>query len=35
MPAREVAGCVPFPAGELSSHMTGTEIDINGGNHIH
>jgi NAD(P)-dependent dehydrogenase (short-subunit alcohol dehydrogenase family) len=33
--AREVAGCALFLASGLSSYVTGTEIDINGGSHIH
>ena len=33
--AHEVAGCVVFLASELSSYVTGSEIDINGGSHIH
>ena len=33
--AHEVAGCVVFLASELSSSVTGSEIDINGGSHIH
>ena len=33
--AREVAGCALFLASELSSYVTGSEIDINGGSHIH
>ncbi len=33
--AEEVAGCVLFLASELSSYVTGSEIDINGGSHIH
>jgi len=33
--AHEVAGCVLFLASSLSSYVTGSEIDINGGSHIH
>jgi NAD(P)-dependent dehydrogenase (short-subunit alcohol dehydrogenase family) len=33
--AHEVAGCALFLASELSSYVTGSEIDINGGSHIH
>ena len=33
--AHEVAGCVVFLASDLSSYVTGSEIDINGGSHIH
>jgi len=33
--AHEVAGCVVFLACDLSSYVTGSEIDINGGSHIH
>ncbi len=33
--AHEVAGCCLFLASELSSYVTGSEIDINGGSHIH
>jgi NAD(P)-dependent dehydrogenase (short-subunit alcohol dehydrogenase family) len=33
--ASEVAGCVLFLASSLSSYVTGSEIDINGGSHIH
>jgi NAD(P)-dependent dehydrogenase (short-subunit alcohol dehydrogenase family) len=33
--AHEVAGCVVFLASRLSSYVTGSEIDVNGGSHIH
>jgi NAD(P)-dependent dehydrogenase (short-subunit alcohol dehydrogenase family) len=33
--AHEVAGSVLFLASDLSSYITGSEIDINGGSHIH
>jgi len=33
--ADEVAGCALFLASSLSSYVTGSEIDINGGSHIH
>lgn len=33
--AHEVAGCVLFLASDLASYVTGSEIDINGGSHIH
>ena len=33
--AHEVAGCALFLASSLSSYVTGSEIDINGGSHIH
>ena len=33
--AREVAGCALFLASTLASYVTGAEIDINGGSHIH
>ncbi|MCA1951507.1 MAG: SDR family oxidoreductase [Hyphomicrobiales bacterium] len=33
--AEEVAGCVLFLASPLSAYVTGAEIDINGGSHIH
>jgi NAD(P)-dependent dehydrogenase (short-subunit alcohol dehydrogenase family) len=33
--AEEVAGCVLFLASPLSAYVTGSEIDINGGSHIH
>jgi NAD(P)-dependent dehydrogenase (short-subunit alcohol dehydrogenase family) len=33
--AHEVAGCALFLACDLSSYVTGSEIDINGGSHIH
>lgn len=31
----EVAGCCLFLASDLSTYVTGSEIDINGGSHIH
>ena len=33
--AIEVAGCVLFLASDLASYVTGSELDINGGSHIH
>ena len=33
--AREVAGCCLFLASNLSSYVTGSEIDVNGGSLIH
>jgi NAD(P)-dependent dehydrogenase (short-subunit alcohol dehydrogenase family) len=33
--AREVAGCCLFLASDLSGYVTGSEIDVNGGSHIH
>ena len=33
--ANDVAGCYLFLASDLSSYVTGSEIDINGGSHIH
>ncbi|MET3616251.1 hypothetical protein ABID16_004600 [Rhizobium aquaticum] len=33
--ASDVAGCALFPASELSAYCTGTEVDMNGGSHIH
>jgi NAD(P)-dependent dehydrogenase (short-subunit alcohol dehydrogenase family) len=33
--AQDVAGCVLFLASDLSAYVTGSEIDINGGSHIH
>jgi NAD(P)-dependent dehydrogenase (short-subunit alcohol dehydrogenase family) len=33
--AEEVAGCALFLASDLSSYVTGSEIDVNGGSHIH
>jgi NAD(P)-dependent dehydrogenase (short-subunit alcohol dehydrogenase family) len=32
---REVAGCALFLASDLSTYVTGSEIDVNGGSHIH
>lgn len=33
--AHEVAGCALFLASDLSSYVTGSEVDVNGGSHIH
>jgi NAD(P)-dependent dehydrogenase (short-subunit alcohol dehydrogenase family) len=33
--ARDVAGCALFLASDLSAYCTGTEVDVNGGSHIH
>jgi NAD(P)-dependent dehydrogenase (short-subunit alcohol dehydrogenase family) len=33
--AHEVAGCALFLASDLSSYVTGIELDIHGGSHIH
>ncbi len=33
--AEEVAGCALFLASDLSSYVTGSELDVNGGSHIH
>lgn len=33
--ARDVAGCYLFLASDLSAYVTGSEIDVNGGSHIH
>jgi len=33
--AEEFAGCALFLACDLSSYVTGSEIDVNGGSHIH
>lgn len=33
--ASEVAGCCLFLASDLSGYVTGSEIDVNGGSHIH
>ena len=33
--ADEVAGCCLFLASELSSYVTGSEVDVNGGSLIH
>jgi NAD(P)-dependent dehydrogenase (short-subunit alcohol dehydrogenase family) len=33
--AAEVAGCCLFLASSLSGYVTGSEIDVNGGSHIH
>jgi NAD(P)-dependent dehydrogenase (short-subunit alcohol dehydrogenase family) len=33
--AAEMAGCCLFLASGLSGYVTGSEIDVNGGSHIH
>jgi NAD(P)-dependent dehydrogenase (short-subunit alcohol dehydrogenase family) len=33
--ASDVAGCCLFLASELAAYVTGAEIDVNGGSHIH
>lgn len=33
--AADVAGCALFLASDLSAYVTGTEVDVNGGSHIH
>ncbi len=33
--ADDVAGCALFLASDLSAYCTGTELDVNGGSHIH
>ena len=33
--ARDVAGCCLFLASDLSAYVTGSEVDVNGGSHIH
>jgi NAD(P)-dependent dehydrogenase (short-subunit alcohol dehydrogenase family) len=33
--ANEVAGCALFLASDLASYVTGSEVDVNGGSHIH
>jgi NAD(P)-dependent dehydrogenase (short-subunit alcohol dehydrogenase family) len=33
--ALDVAGCALFLASELSAYVTGSELDVNGGSHIH
>ena len=33
--ASDVAGCALFLASDLSAYCTGTEVDVNGGSHIH
>ncbi len=32
---RDVAGCYLFLASDLSAYVTGAEVDVNGGSHIH
>ena len=32
---RDIAGACLFLASDLSSHVTGATIDVNGGSHIH
>lgn len=33
--AEDVAGCCLFLASDLSAYVTGSEVDVNGGSHIH
>ena len=33
--AQDVAGCCLFLASDLSSYVTGSEVDVNGGSLIH
>lgn len=33
--ASDVAGCCLFLASDLSAYVTGSEVDVNGGSHIH
>jgi NAD(P)-dependent dehydrogenase (short-subunit alcohol dehydrogenase family) len=33
--AEDVAGCCLFLASDLSAYCTGSEVDVNGGSHIH
>jgi NAD(P)-dependent dehydrogenase (short-subunit alcohol dehydrogenase family) len=33
--AEDVAGCCLFLASNLSAYVTGSEVDVNGGSHIH
>ena len=33
--ASDVAGCALFLASDLSAYVTGSEVDVNGGSHIH
>ena len=31
----DIGGCALFLASDLSAYCTGTEVDANGGSHIH